>query len=62
MEIADYWLEEIHPIRSDLFELLSDYFSILGLNEEMLKNMKDSLIICTKFWGSNSAQVGYKQY
>lgn len=40
MEIANYWLEEIHPIRSDLFEILSDYHSILGSTEDMLKYMK----------------------
>lgn len=62
MEIANYWLEEIHPIRSDLFEILSDYYSILGVNEEMLRYMKESLMICTKFWGKDSTQVGYKLY
>lgn len=62
MGIADYWLEEIHPIRSDLFEILSDYFSILGINEDMIRYMKESLTICVKFWGSNSIQAGLKQY
>jgi hypothetical protein len=62
MEIADYWLEEMHPIRSDLFEILSDYYSILGVNEEMIKYMKDSLTICVKFWGDSSIQTGLKQY
>ena len=41
-------------MRSDLFEILSDYFSILGSNEDMIRYMKDSLTICIKFWGSNS--------
>jgi hypothetical protein len=49
-------------MRSDLFEILSDYFSILGSNDDMLRYMKDSLTICTKFWGSNSILVGLKQY
>lgn len=62
MNIADYWLDEIHPIRSDLLEVLSDYYSILGANEDMIKFMKDSLTISTKFWGPNSLQTGLKQY
>lgn len=49
-------------MRSDLFEILSDYFSILGSTDDMLKYMKDSLTICTKFWGNNSIQAGLKQY
>ena len=32
MQIADYWIDEIHPVRSDLLEVLSDYYSILGDN------------------------------
>lgn len=61
MSISDYWLDENHPIRSDLLEVLSDYYSILGANEDMVKFMKDSLTIASKFWGSNS-QTGMKQY
>ncbi len=62
IQIADYWLDEIHPLRSDLLEILSDYYAILGSNEDMIKYMKDSLNIAIKFWGVNSLQAGMKQY
>lgn len=62
MAIADYWLDENHPMRSDLLEILSDYFSILGVNDDMIKYMRDSLVICSKFWGAGSKQSGLKQY
>lgn len=62
MDIADYWLEDIHPIRSDLYEILSDYFFLLRANEDMLKYMKESLTVCIKFWGPDSSQAGLKQY
>lgn len=61
MGIADYWLDEIHPVRSDLLEILSDYYSILGANNDMIKFMKDSLAIASKFWGQ-SYQTGDKMY
>ena len=32
------------------------------MNEEMIKYMKDSLLIATKFWGQSSAQTGLKLY
>jgi len=43
-------------MRSDLFEILSDYFSVLGSNDDMLRYMKDSLTIGVKFWGNNTKQ------
>ena len=52
----------MHPARSDLLEILSDYYSILGANEDMIKFMKDSLTISVKFWGLNSLKTGLKQY
>ena len=62
MEIADYWLEEIHPVRSDLLKSLSDYYFLLNLNPDMIKFMKDSLMLSSKFWGGNAQQTGLRQY
>ena len=62
MALADYWVEEIHPFRSDLLEVLSDYYSLLGINQDMIKFMKDSLTLCVKFWGNMAPQTGLKQY
>jgi len=62
MEIADYWLDEYHPVRSDLLEILSDYYALLGMHEDMIKFMKDSLLICSKFWGPTAEHTGIKQY
>ena len=62
MEISDYWLDENHPARSDLLQTLSDYYSLLGMQEDMIKFMKDSLLTCSKFWGPDAEHTGIKQY
>jgi tetratricopeptide (TPR) repeat protein len=62
MEIADYWLDEIHPVRSDLLEVLSDHYSRLEMHEEMIRFMKDALNISVKFWGPGAEQTGIKEY
>ena len=62
MQIADYWLNEYHPVRSELLQVLSDYYGIQGNNGEMIKFMKDSLNLTVKFWGGQAEQVGLKEY
>jgi tetratricopeptide (TPR) repeat protein len=43
-------------------EILSDYYALLGMHDDMIRFMKDSLLICTKFWGPDAEHTGIKQY